>query len=104
MKFEKINGQNGETFYNRESGVSYRWSFMSNADGSAFGRAHGSSGIFFRVIADDCEVLAEKIGSARVMADARPIARKYIRETGKAIAVAVAEAALMNKIFWGKKS
>lgn len=97
MKFKKINGAGGETFYNRESGVSYRWSFMSNSNGSAFGRAHGTNGIFFRVIADNREVSCERIGSARVMADARPIAREYIRATGKALAVAVAEAALINK-------
>jgi hypothetical protein len=97
MKFRKINGKGGETFYHRESGVSYSWSFMSNANGSAFGRAHGSSGIFFRIKADNREVTSTRIGSARVMADARPIAREWIRDHGKAIAIAVAEAAIINK-------
>jgi hypothetical protein len=97
MAFTKINGKGGETYYDRDSGVSYGWSFMSNADGSAFGRAHGSSGIFFRIKVDNVEVACERIGSARVMADARPIAREFLRETGKAMAIAVAEAALINK-------
>lgn len=97
MKFTKIHGKGGEVFYNAESGVSYRWAFMSNANGSAFGRAHGSSGIFFTILVNGKEVHADRIGSARVMADARPIAREYIRETGKAIAIAVAEAAIINK-------
>ncbi len=70
---------------------------MSNADGSAFGRAHGRSGIFFRIRKDNAEIVCERIGSARVMADARPIAREYIRETGKAQAEAVAEAAMIEK-------
>ena len=98
MNFRKINSKGGETYYDRDSGVSYEWSFMSNADGSAFGRAHGYSGIFFRIKADNREVVSERIGSARVMADARPIAREYIRTTGKALAIAVAEAALINKL------
>jgi hypothetical protein len=97
MKFKKLSNTGGECYYDRESGVSYGWSFMSNTDGSAFGKAHGYSGIYFYIHADNREVVRERIDTARVMADARPVARQYIRETGKAQAEAVAEAALIAK-------
>ena len=97
MPFKKISGSRGERYYDADSGVSYSWSFLSNANGSAFGRAPGHSGIFFRIEADGREIACERIGSARVLADARPIARAYLRDHGKAAADAVAEAAMLNR-------
>jgi hypothetical protein len=97
MTFKKINSKGGETYYNRETGVSYEWSFMSNANGSAFGRAHGTSAILFRIKVENVEVYCEKIGSERVMADARPVAREYLRDTGKALVAEIDAAARMNK-------
>jgi hypothetical protein len=97
-QFKKISNDRGELFYDRESNVAYGWSFISNASGAAFSRAHGTTGIYFYIKANDREVVRERIDTARVMSEARPVARKYIRETGKAQAEAVAEAALINRL------
>ena len=107
IKFEKLAVDRGELWVAKVAGqtVSYRWSWISTNSGAAFARNHGTSGVRFeirieKVHADgsfDRKVMEEKIiDRVHYMADARQVGRKYIRETGKAQAVTVAEAVLIE--------
>lgn len=87
--------------------VSYGWSYIASNDGSAFARNFGTSGVTFKVRVerrlDDTgdnydmqDVVSLRIDTVRTYAEASKAASQYIRETGKAQAIDVAEAILIE--------